>query len=463
MATEVKLPEIAEGVDKGDVLTIFVKEGEEVDVDTPLLELESEKATVPIPSPLKGKVTKILVKQGQKITVGQALVQIDEGGAAAPAAAKPAEGAAPPAGDKPAAGAAPMDTKDIKRAEEKQSEDQASDPKHAKSGNGGKAAAQRQPQQQQQPTQVAQQQGTDRPIPAGPAVRRIARELGINLLEVNGSGRGGRITVEDLTPHIRKYISQNGGGAHTGGQEPVALPDFSKFGPIKRVKADSLRRLVANNVSQSWQYPHVHQFHEADVTELLALRKRHKLRVKALGGQLTLTPFILKAVAVALKEFPKLNCTYDPATNEFIFKEYFHIGIAVDTEAGLLVPVIRDVDKKTIVQISIELADKAERARTRKLSIDEMRGSSFSVSNLGSVNAGIFTPIVNSPETAILAISRAQKKPVWREKEGIFVPRDMMPICVAFDHRVIDGADGARFAARLGEVLENFEATFLGI
>jgi pyruvate dehydrogenase E2 component (dihydrolipoamide acetyltransferase) len=447
MATEVKLPEIAEGVDKGDVLSLLVKVGDNIEVDTPLLELESEKATVPIPSPIKGKITKILVKPGQKVSVGQSLIEVDSPNAKA---------ASETTSKEPAATA----KREVKRTTEKTTEDKASEAKQAKPETQPQAGKPRQQTPANAPAPLSPAPGG--PIPAGPAVRRIAREIGIDLHEIRGSGRFGRILVEDLDPYIKQYVQRNGGASSPAPAIPrIELPDFSKWGKIRRVKADNLRRKISEHVTQGWMnIPHVHHFGEADVTDLLALQKRHKERVKNLGGTLTLTPFNMKAVAIALKEFPKVNSTLDPDTNEFIFKEYYHIGMAVDTEGGLLVPVVRDVDKKPILQLSIELQQIAELTRDRRVAIEDMRGGTFTISNLGSIGGGIFTPIINAPETAILGVARALRKPLCKNDQ--FVPRDMLPLCLAYDHRVIDGADGARFMVRLIEILTNFEATFLG-
>ncbi len=428
MATEVKLPELAEGVEKGDVVNVLVKAGDEVDVDTPLLELESEKATVSLPSPAKGRVAKVLVTAGQTIKVGTVVAVIEGGdGAAEPAAAPaaepaPAPAAAPPAPAKPAAG-----------------------------------------QEAPAPVRIAPPVSLfdDEVVPAGPSVRRIARELGIDLRAVRGSGRGGRIVIEDLDPHIQGYIARRGGAAVGPGIAPIELPDFAKWGPVRRAKIDSLRRKISEKMTQSWLgVPHVHHNHEADITDLLSLQKRHKERVKQLGGALTLTPFILKALTIALKEFPQFNATFDERNGEIIFKDYFHMGVAVDTEAGLIVPVIRDVDKKPIVQLAVEINELAARTRERKVGLDELRGGTFTLSNLGGIGGGHFNPIINTPEVAILGVGRSGKKPVWNGET--FEPRDILPIVLGYDHRIIDGADGARFIVRVAEVLENFEATFLG-
>jgi pyruvate dehydrogenase E2 component (dihydrolipoamide acetyltransferase) len=463
MATEVKLPELAEGVEKGDVVNLMVKVGDEIDIDTPLLEVESEKATLTVPSSVKGKVTKVLIQQGQKVAVGQAILEVDSGnGAAAPKAAPaPAPKAEAPkaAAPKASTSGAPKDA-----AADKQ-ETVADDSDHEGDTTGDRFERVEEPEEMPHPAPPANLRGPDELVPAGPAVRRIARELGIDLAAVQGSGRNGRITVEDLDPYIKGYISQRGNGGGAGfapAAAAIELPDFSKFGPIRREHTDSLRRKIADKMSQSWAtVPHVHQFADADVTDLMALMKRHKDRVKEAGGALTFTVFALKAVALALKQFPQFNVTYDVAKQEIVHKDYIHIGVAVDTPAGLIVPVVRDVDKKPLVQLAVELNELAQKTRDRKTGIEDLRGGSFTISNLGGIGGTYFTPIINTPEVAILGIGRSQRKPVFDEK-GQVVARDICPLCVAYDHRVIDGADGARFTMRLVEILENFEAAFLG-
>jgi pyruvate dehydrogenase E2 component (dihydrolipoamide acetyltransferase) len=466
MPTEVKLPQLAEGVVKGEIVSVSVKVGDNIDVDTMLIEVESEKATLPVPSPVKGKVTKVLVKEGDKVAVGEPFLEVEEEGeASGKSSAQPAaesgseeKKAAPaPAGKKSkAAPAGNRDEDDDDVAEnirtiasEETNPDLNDEP--SPDSNGRKYV----------PATHAREPGE--PIPAGPAVRRIARELGIDLAIVPGSGPNGRIYVEDLDPYVRGYISKRGGGSVAGpGAAPIELPDFSKFGKVSRQKPDSLRRKIAERMTQSWtSVPHVHQFADADITELMALQKRYKERVKEAGGSLTLTVFALKAVALALKEFPQFNVSYDVAAQEIVSKDYIHIGVAVDTPNGLIVPVLRDVDKKPLLQLSKELNELAQRTRDRKTSIEDLRGGTFTISNLGGIGGTYFTPIVNAPEVAILGIGRSQRKPVYNAK-GELEPRDICPICVGYDHRVIDGADGARFTVRLVEILENFEAAFLG-
>ena len=456
MATEVKLPELAEGIEKGEVVALMVKEGDTVTADTPLIEVESDKATLPVPAGVAGTVTKVLVTQGQKIAVGETFVHIEEGGSAAPAGKSEEKAEARSANGKKAKKVAAEDKPELDTTE--------GDDNKAEVARAVEHAEEPAAPNGQRPVPASHNRQPGEPIPAGPTVRRIARELGLDLGIVQGSGRNGRISVEDLDPYIKGYVAKRGGAVATGGVAvaPIELPDFSKFGPIRKEKADSLRRKIADKMQQSWSsVPHVHQFADADITDLLGLMKRYKDKVKEQGGALTFTVFAIKAVALALKEYPQFNTSYDTASQELIYKDYIHIGVAVDTPGGLIVPVIRDVDKKSLLDLSKELSELAEKTRNRKTSIDDLRGGTFTVSNLGGIGGSHFTPIINTPEVAILGIGRASKKPVY-DKNGNLQPRDICPVCIAYDHRVIDGADGARFTTRVVEILENFEGAFLG-
>ncbi len=431
---EVKLPQLADGVEAGDVLNVLVKEGEDIEAEDPLIELESEKATVAVPSPIRGKVEKLFVKPGDKIRVGETIALVSTGS------------------EDRASSAAPSSQENLGEAA-------ASAPAPAAPTVVPAVAVPH--ESPVQPLAPSVTTGEDF-IPAGPAVRRIAREIGLDLRRVKGSGKNGRILIEDLDPYIEDYVRKRGGQlVGSVGVTAPEMPDFAQWGPVRRSKIEPLRRKIAEHLTQAWlSIPHVHQFHEADITDLLSLQKRHRERVKQLGAALTLTPFLMKAVVIALKEFPEFNASFDVRNEEIIYKDYYHIGVAVDTPAGLIVPVIRDVDKKTIVELAIQLADVSQRTRERKVSLEELRGSTFTISNLGSIGGGHFTPIVNSPEVAILGVGRASKRLVL--SEGQVVERSILPLCIGYDHRVIDGANGARFIVRVAEVLENFEATFLG-
>jgi pyruvate dehydrogenase E2 component (dihydrolipoamide acetyltransferase) len=289
-------------------------------------------------------------------------------------------------------------------------------------------------------------------IPAAPSARRLARELGVNIQDIQGSGPGGRISIDDVTAHARRLLS--GAGAARPAAESASLPDFSKWGVVERKAMSGVRRTTAHRLTQAWNtVPHVFQHDRADITGVETLRKRLSKKAEADGkAPITITAFLMKTMAAAMKKFPQLNSSVDLAADEIIYKQYVHIGVAVDTDRGLLVPVIRDVDRKDIFQIADELAQAAEKARTRKLSLDDMQGGSITISNLGSLGAGAFTPIVNWPEVAILGVARARMEPVY--SDGEFVARFLMPLTLSYDHRVIDGADGARILRWIVEAIE---------
>jgi pyruvate dehydrogenase E2 component (dihydrolipoamide acetyltransferase) len=283
-------------------------------------------------------------------------------------------------------------------------------------------------------------------------VRRTARELGVEIGEVQGTGPNGRISVEDVKAHVKRLVTSGGSG---GGLAAVALPDFTRWGSVERQPMRAVRRKTAEHLSAAWAtIPHVTQFDLADITNLEDLRKKYAKQVEAAGGALTVTSIAVKVVAAALRAFPHFNASIDMAAEEIIVKTYVNIGVAVDTDRGLLVPVIRNADQKNIVQLSVELAQLSEKARTRKISLEEMQGGCFSISNLGGIGGTCFTPIVNTPEVAILGISRARMEPVYNKESGQFVPRFMLPLALSYDHRVIDGADGVRFLRWVAEALE---------
>jgi pyruvate dehydrogenase E2 component (dihydrolipoamide acetyltransferase) len=300
-----------------------------------------------------------------------------------------------------------------------------------------------------------------RAAPASPAVRRLAREIGVNINDVEGTGPNGRITQEDAKEHARRILSSVGSasafGAGTLARPARQLPDFSKFGEVERQAWTNIRRVTAEHLSYAWNaIPHVTQFDKADVTELEALRKRHKEQVAKAGGNLTVTAMLVRILATAVRKFPQFNASIDTERGEIVFKKYLNIGVAVDTDRGLLVPVIRSADEKNITQIAVELNQLAERARDRKLTPDDMSGGSITISNLGGIGGTYFTPIVNWPEVAILGVSRGAIEPVW--KDGKFEPVQRLPLSLSYDHRVIDGADAMRF---LRWVVQAIEQPFL--
>jgi pyruvate dehydrogenase E2 component (dihydrolipoamide acetyltransferase) len=447
---EVRLPSLGESVKGGDVLRVLVKVGDAVAADQGLLELETDKATVEVPSPSAGTVKEVAVKDGDHIDVGQ-LVVVLEGGAGQAAALPPSPGFGGASGAQ-AAPAAPGTTPM---------------PPTATAGVAVPAVAASRPAAAAglppAASPAAKGAGTGavappRPnVPAAPSVRRMARELGLDIADVPGSGKRGRITQDDVRAHAKNVITgkvAGPAGAPAGGGfafEP--LPDFTQFGAIERKAMRGIRRKTAEHMVAAWHtIPHVTQFEKVDITALEQLRKQFGKRVEAAGGKLTVTAIITKVIAVAMRKFPQFNTSVDLAAEEVVYKSYLNIGIAVDTERGLLVPVLRDVDTKSITQIAAELAQLAEKARTGKLTMDEMSGGCFTITNLGGIGGTAFTPIVNHPEVAIMGMSRSTMEPVWNGTS--FEPRMMLPLSLSYDHRIIDGADAMRFLRFVAEALE---------
>jgi pyruvate dehydrogenase E2 component (dihydrolipoamide acetyltransferase) len=429
MSTDIKLPELGENIEGGDVLRVMVKAGDAIKKEQPILELETDKATIEVPSSASGVVKEIKVKPGEKVKVGQTIFVVDE----APSPSKNGETAAAAQGPAPAAAPAEPAKAEVpkRKAEvvEMKPAKQAAPPAPAQAPASVDAAS----------------------IPAAPSARRLARELGVNIQDIQGSGPGGRISMDDVTAYARRLLT---GTARPAASAPDTLPDFSKWGTVERKPMSGVRRTTAHRLTQAWNtVPHVFQHDRADITGVEALRKRLSKKAEAEGrAPITVTAFLMKVLASALKKYPQLNSSVDLASEEIIFKQYAHIGVAVDTDRGLLVPVIRDVDQKDIFQIADEIAQAAEKARNRKLSLDDMQGGSITISNLGGLGGGAFTPIVNWPEVAILGVARARMEPVY--SDGEFVPRFLMPLTLSYDHRVIDGADGVRILRWIVEAIE---------
>ena len=409
---DVKLPKLGEGADSGVVVNVFVKEGDTVARDQAILELENEKAVASIPSTAAGVVAKIYVKPGDKITVGQRLISVS--------------------GGEPEAATAPA-------ARPAKPEPEPEDPAGA---------------EEEAPQRVAA------PI-ASPSVRKLARELGIDLGRVRGSDAGGRIGIGDLRTYIarlQKAVDRLGPAAAVAAPaKPVAEQiDFSQWGPVTRKPVTPLRQVIARRLSESWNtIPHVTQFDAADFTQLNVLRKKFAAAFEKNGAKLTLTPFVLKALVETLKKHPIFNSSLDEMAGEIVIKEYFHIGIAVDTEQGLIVPVIRDVDKKSMLELVKELEQLAQKARDRKVTAEELKGGTFTISNQGAIGGAHFTPIINKPQVAILGLGRGAMKPVVRE--GKIEARMMTPLGLSYDHRVIDGGEAARFIMDLVKAMEDFK------
>ncbi len=414
MTTEFKLPELGENIVTATIVSVLVSVGDQVKLGQGVVELETDKAVIEVPSDVAGAVTAVHVREGQSIGIGAPVLTLEEG---APAQAPASPPTTPPAAK---AEGAPAPT-----------------PAPATPAAPPPPAA--------QPAPPAEGEM----VAAAPSVRRFARELGVDVASVPGTGSSGRVTVED----IKAFVRQGGQAARSAAPAPAPLPDFGKWGPVEREKMSNVRRATARSLGQSWSViPMVTQFDKADITELEQLRKQYGPRAEAAGGKLTPTAIILKVAAVALKRFPKFNASIDLANEEIVYKHYVHVGVAVDTDRGLLVPVIRNVDQKNVIALAVELTALAQKARDRKLGLEDMQGASFTISNLGGIGGTGFTPLVNGPEVAILGVSRGNTEPVYID--GQFQPRMMMPLSLTYDHRLIDGADGARFLRWVCEALE---------
>ncbi len=441
MAQEFKMPDLGEGIHEGEILKVFVSEGDHVNEGEPLLEVETDKAAVEIPSPFTGIVEKVLVKTGDMVKVGEVLITFS----------KKSE-----AQDKKLSGAHGKEPEPVKDTEE--------NAKPSEKITGTKA------------------QG---PVPASPSTRRLAGELNVDLREVPPTGPSGLVSAED----VRKFAEKQKGkmeeklgkpempSASTSEDQPgktqvvqlsvPPLPDFSKWGPVEAKPVRSLRRATARQMALSWsQIPHVSNQDMADITKLEAFRNKQKIKIAEKGGNLTLTVFALKAAVTALKAYPYFNSSLDTNSGKIILKNYYHIGVAVNSDEGLMVPVIRDVDRKSISELAIELFDMVARARERKIGIEEMQGGTFTITNAGPMGGGYFSPIINYPEVAILGLGQARMQPVVRRnKDGNqeIVIRLMMPVVLCFDHRIADGVDAIRFTRMVIEALEDPEELFLNM
>jgi pyruvate dehydrogenase E2 component (dihydrolipoamide acetyltransferase) len=452
-ATEFKLPELGENISQGDLVRLMIAPGAKVSEGQPVMELETDKAVVEVPSSVSGVVKEVKVKTGEKVKVGQLIFTLES---AAPAQAEAAKQRSAPVEHVSGQHGARLAFQAAIRAEGK-TEEQALPPD--------------QPHQTvpafSMPTQLGKVAGTEhrQPIPAAPHVRRLAREVGVDIYEVKGTGPGGRISEDDIKAYAKALLS----AVATAAQAPPRaghfaqpqLPDFAKWGKIERVSMRGVRRKTAEHLAESWNtIPHVTQHDRADITELEQLRARFAPKAEEAGGKMTVTAIALKVCAAALKVFPQFNASIDIEKEEIVYKQYISIGVAADTDRGLLVPVIRDVDKKNIVELAVELSQLSKKARDKKITPEEMQGGTFTITNLGGIGGIGFTPIVNHPEVAILGLSRSRMEPEWigSKEGGKFEPRLILPLSLSYDHRLIDGADAARF---LRWIAEAFEQPFL--
>jgi pyruvate dehydrogenase E2 component (dihydrolipoamide acetyltransferase) len=463
VATDFNVPELGENVTSGDVVRVLVKPGDTVAKDQPVLELETDKATIEVPSSVSGKITDVAVKQGEKVNVGQLILRVEEGLAEAKPAAegRSARPKPQPAGAPEEGGLSQEATTDRRGAKGEEPAREGAAAPHA----GREPEPEREPEPVEpfeprkvvdisrgarQPAAAAAAEapppeGT--PVPAAPSVRRVARELGIDIRRVKGSGPAGRISEADVKAYVRGRTSR---GAAAVAAAP--LPDLSRWGDVERQPMSNVRRKTAEHLAAAWVAPHVTQHDKADITALEELRKRYATRAEAAGGKLTITAIAVKVVAEAVKRFPQFNAALDLEREEIVYRKYVNVGVAVDTERGLLVPVIRDADRKTIIELSVEVANAARKARDRKLGPDDMAGGGISITNLGGIGGTSFTPIINAPEGAILGMSRSEMQPVWTG--GAFEPRLMLPLSLSYDHRLIDGADAARFLRWICDAFE---------
>lgn len=461
MSTQIKLPNLGENIESGDVLSILVREGDTVKAEQDLLELETDKATMPIPSPQAGKITKVLVREGETVSVGAPIMEIEAAdGAEKPAAKKPeqpkqekARTAPKPKEPEPEeaeerAKEADVEAGDIPpdEPEPPQPEEVRQQPQRKKKSRTAATTKAKKPEPETEEPEDSENVPGDghASAAAGPAVRRLARQLGVELRRVRPTGSGGRITAEDVRAHVRETNEQVA-ATMPRGVTPPGSPDTDEYGGVRLEKMSRLRQTIARNMVESYTtIPQLTNFDDADVTELEDMREQSKEDYADRGIKLTSLPFLIKAVASALKRHPLLNSSVDMDEHQVIYKEYVNIGIAVDTERGLVVPVLRDADRKSIAQIASELDDVATTVREGKFDLDLLRGGTFTISNLGSVGGTYSTPLINPPQVAILLSGRSRVMPQIVDGESV-EPRLMMPLSITYDHRVVDGAAAARF------------------
>jgi pyruvate dehydrogenase E2 component (dihydrolipoamide acetyltransferase) len=420
MARSFKLPDLGEGVHEGEVLAVHVSVGQEVKEGDIILEVETDKAAVEIPSPFSGRVSEVLVKPGDTVKVGNVMMIFSNGEQA--------------------------EAVDIEKPQKLPAEAAGSEKTAISAGTGERIG----------------------PVPASPATRRLARELGVDLHQVEPTGPGGRVTADDIRTFAdagKKMVAATASAEIVAAEAPrlavrsPALPDFAAWGPVERVPFRSIRRATARQMMIAWsQIPHVTSQDQVDITKLEAFRRKHKADIEAAGGRLTMTVFALKAVATALKMHPQFNATLDAGAQEIIIKNYYHIGVAVNTDNGLIVPVVRDVDRKSIKELAIELHDIVQQTRARKISREQLQGGTFTITNAGAMGGGYFAPIINFPEVAILGMGQGRLQPAVVAKENgqqEIAPRLIMPIVLCIDHRVLDGADAIQFLKVVIEALED--------
>ena len=447
--SEFRLQELGENISEGELVRLMIAPGAKVSEGQPVMELETDKAVVEVPSSVSGVVKEIKVKEHEKVKVGQVIFTLEGGATARPESVRPAR---VPVEHVSGQHGARLAFQAAIRAEGK-TEEQALPPDQPR----------QQPAAFSMPVQLGKVAGTEyrEPVAAAPHTRRLARELGVDIYEIKGTGPGSRISEDDVKSRAKALLTAVATAAaappRAGHFIEPKLPDFAKWGKIERVSMRGVRRKTAEHLSESWNtIPHVTQHDRADITELEQLRARFSPKAEQAGGKMTVTAIALKVCAAALKVFPQFNASIDMEKEEIVYKQYINIGVAADTDRGLLVPVIRDVDKKNIVELAVELSQLSQKARDKKITLADMEGGTFTITNLGGIGGTAFTPIVNHPEVAILGLSRSRMEPEWIG--GKFEPRLILPLSLSYDHRLIDGADAARF---LRWVAEAFEQPFL--
>lgn len=459
MIEEVRIPEISENVTSGKVVSVLAKEGDRVEVDDILIEFETEKALVEIPSTAKGKIVEMLAREGQEMNVGDVIAKVETEAEGDESAGGDSEGGEPDevAGKKEKTPEKETEEEKAPKEEKKAKPEQKEEEKPPEKPASGKKEAEpskpRPSEKQTPPREGETRPEPEKPVAAAPSVRRFARELGVAIHQVRGTGPGSRITPDDVKAAVRDDRQASGKPGAMAADDEVTLPDFGRWGEVEHVEMPGVRRLTARSTAASWHaVPHVTQFDRADIGNVEAFVQKNAPKLKKQDIKLTITAVIMKVCAQALLRFPQFNASIDMANNRLVFKKYVHIGMAVDTERGLLVPVVRDADRKSIGRLAAEIADLAERSRTKKIKLEEMEGGTFTISNQGGIGGTQFTPIVMWPQAAILGVSRTTTEPVFID--GAFAPRPMLPLALSYDHRLIDGADAARFVRWLCESLE---------
>lgn len=458
---EFLLPTLGESATSGVVAKVLVNPGDSVEQDQPILELETDKAVLEVPSTVAGTIQNILVKQGDTISVNQPVFTYGDGAASGNGASNGTSAPTAPASSNGTQnGSIERDSKAPEQTASSEAKlpspsQGASTPQSTPSKddgiiNAGAPASNTAPTPAPPNPDVAKE-----PPAAAPSIRRLAREKGVDIYAVKGTGLGGRITEDDINSFGKTEPAPATAPAPTGGVTLPPLPDFSKFGQVERVPMSGIGKATAAQMDRAWTIPHVTQFDKADTTEFEKFRKKYGPLAEKAGGKLTPTAILLKIVVGALKKFPNFNSSIDFATNEIVRKSFYNIGVAVDTPRGLVVPVIQNVESKSIIELAVELGEIAATARDGKLKPEQMTGGTFTLTNLGGIGGTAFTPIVNTPEVAILGIARGSMEPVWNAESQAFEPRMMMPLCLSYDHRVINGADGARFTRFIAAALED--------